>query len=187
MLCVETFNNSVFGISKLCSRSKHTPKERLFEEVDHHDFQRKSAWQFVIKRNRLSWVLMFPQPFPQTYADLQNAHFGIEDGQHLISIGKATPSRQPASYSWAFTEVVLGYEIVNNESKHAVDVINTGGKKTIYSHLKKYFCGTRFTRLPFHRLGDVCVSGKASRFDTIFFFVSVLIKRYQLSSYFFIQ
>ncbi|KAJ6988172.1 hypothetical protein NC653_021183 [Populus alba x Populus x berolinensis] len=133
MLCVETFNNSVFGISKLCSRSKHTPKERLFEEVDHHG--------------------------------------------------------QPASYSWAFTEVVLGYEIVNNESKHAVDVINTGGKKTIYSHLKKYFCGTRFTRLPFHKLGDVCVSGKASRFDTVFFFffVSVLIKRYQLSSYFFIQ
>ncbi|KAJ6988173.1 hypothetical protein NC653_021183 [Populus alba x Populus x berolinensis] len=33
------FNNSVFGISKLCSRSKHTPKERLFEEVDHHGRQ----------------------------------------------------------------------------------------------------------------------------------------------------
>ncbi|KAJ6903151.1 hypothetical protein NC651_020604 [Populus alba x Populus x berolinensis] len=98
--------------------------------------------------------------FPQTYADLQNAHFGIEDGQYLISIGKATSS----SYSWAFAEVILGYEIENNESKHAVDPINTGGKKTIYSHLKKYFCGTRFTRLPFlkrlkekHKLGDVCV------------------------------
>jgi hypothetical protein len=28
-----------------------------------------------------------------------------------------------------------GNEIVNNESKHAVEDINTGGKKTIYLHL----------------------------------------------------
>lgn len=44
-------------------------------------------------------------------------------------------SGQSASYLRAFTEVILGYEIVNNESKHAVDDINTGGKKTIYLHL----------------------------------------------------
>ncbi|KAJ6903152.1 hypothetical protein NC651_020604 [Populus alba x Populus x berolinensis] len=36
-LSICRFNNSVFGISKLCSRSKHTSKERLFEEVDHHE------------------------------------------------------------------------------------------------------------------------------------------------------
>ena len=35
----------------------------------------------------------FRNLFPQTYADLQNAHFGIEDGQYLIFIGKATSSR----------------------------------------------------------------------------------------------
>ncbi|KAG5240472.1 hypothetical protein IMY05_008G0107200 [Salix suchowensis] len=39
----------------------------------------------------------------------------------------------------------------------------------------KYFCGTLFTRLCFlerpkenHKLGDVCVHGKVSRFDTFF-------------------
>ncbi|KAL3582226.1 hypothetical protein D5086_016558 [Populus alba] len=46
---------------------------------------------------------VFPQPFPQTYADLQNAHFGIEDGQHLISIGNATPSRIARLHAMAIT------------------------------------------------------------------------------------
>ncbi|CAK7326733.1 unnamed protein product [Dovyalis caffra] len=109
------------------------------------------------------------QHFPRTYADLQNAHFGIDDGQYLISVGKVTSSRAvKASYSLAFAEVIVGCEIVNNESKPVIDNNNTGGKKTIYLHLKKYFRGTRFTCLPFlkrleekHKLGDVvCVSGK---------------------------
>jgi ATP-dependent DNA helicase RecG len=50
-------------------------------------------------------------------------------------------------------------------------------RKQFICTFKKYFCGTRFTRLPFlkrlkekHKLGDACVSGKASRFDTVFFF-----------------
>ncbi|KAB5544830.1 hypothetical protein DKX38_012942 [Salix brachista] len=75
-----------------------------------------------------------------------------------------------ASYLSAFTEVILGCEIMNNEFKHAIDDISTGGKITIYLHLKKYFCGTLFTRLCFlerpkenHKLGYVCVHGKVSR------------------------
>lgn len=50
-------------------------------------------------------------------------------------------------------------------------------RKQFICTFKKYFSGTSFTRLPFlkrlkekHKLGDVCVSGKASRFDTVFFF-----------------
>ena len=95
----------------------------------------------------------------------------------LISL-TVSLSGQSASYSWAFAEVILGYEIVNNESKHAVDPINTGGKKTIYSHLKKYFCGTRFTRLPFlkrlkekHKLGDACVVVRREGLILFFFFI----------------
>jgi hypothetical protein len=85
-----------------------------------------------------------------------------------------------ASYSLAFAEVIVACEIINNESKHLIDDNNSGGKKTIYLHLKKYFRGTRFTCLPFlkkveakHKLGDVvCVSGKVSRtspLDAFFF------------------
>ncbi|XP_011038654.1 PREDICTED: uncharacterized protein LOC105135468 isoform X3 [Populus euphratica] len=115
------------------------------------------------------------QHFPRTYADLQNAHFGIDDGQYLISVGKVTSSRAvKASYSLAFAEVIVACEIINNESKHLIDDNNTGGKKTIYLHLKKYFRGTRFTCLPFlkkveakHKLGDVvCVSGKVRTMST---------------------
>lgn len=79
-----------------------------------------------------------------------------------------------ASYSLAFAEVIVACEIVNNESKHLIDDNSTGGKKTIYLHLKKYFRGTRFTCLPFlkkveakHKLGDVvCVSGKVRTMST---------------------
>ncbi|KAJ6899133.1 ATP-dependent DNA helicase [Populus alba x Populus x berolinensis] len=115
------------------------------------------------------------QHFPRTYADLQNAHFGIDDGQYLISVGKVTSSRAVrASYSLAFAEVIVACEIINNESKHLIDDNSTGGKKTIYLHLKKYFRGTRFTCLPFlkkveakHNLGDVvCVSGKVRTMST---------------------
>ncbi|KAI9387032.1 hypothetical protein POPTR_010G112500v4 [Populus trichocarpa] len=115
------------------------------------------------------------QHFPRTYADLQNAHFGIDDGQYLISVGKVTSSRAvKASYSLAFAEVIVACEIINNESKHLIDDNNSGGKKTIYLHLKKYFRGTRFTCLPFlkkveakHKLGDVvCVSGKVRTMST---------------------
>lgn len=95
-------------------------------------------------------------------------HIDIVD--HFISMAVR------ASYLSAFTEVILGSEIMNNEFKHAIDDISTGGKMTIYLHLKKYFCGTLFTRLCFlerpkenHKLGDVCVHGKVSWFDTFFF------------------
>ncbi|KAJ6431718.1 hypothetical protein OIU84_019073, partial [Salix udensis] len=115
------------------------------------------------------------QHFPRTYADLQNAHFGIDDGQYLISVGKVTSSRAvKASYSLAFAEVIVACEIINNVSKHMIDDNNTEGKKTIYLHLKKYFRGTRFTYLPFlkkveakHKSGDVvCVSGKVRAMST---------------------
>lgn len=84
--------------------------------------------------------------------------------------------------------------LTTNRSMRLMTLILEERKQFICT-FKKYFCGTRFTRLPFlkrlkekHKLGDACVSGKASRFDTVFFFfLSVLIKRYQLSSYFFIQ
>uniref|UniRef100_A0A6N2KSS2 Uncharacterized protein n=1 Tax=Salix viminalis TaxID=40686 RepID=A0A6N2KSS2_SALVM len=82
-------------------------------------------------------------------------------------IPSAMKSYVRASYLSAFTEVILGCEIMNNEFKHAIDDISAGGKITIYLHLKKYFCGTLFTRLCFlerpkenHKLGDVCVHGK---------------------------
>lgn len=115
------------------------------------------------------------QHFPRTYADLQNAHFGIDDGQYLISVGKVTSSRAvKASYSLAFAEVIVACEIINNVSKHMIDDNNTEGKKTIYLHLKKYFRGTRFTYQPFlkkveakHKSGDVvCVSGKVRAMST---------------------
>lgn len=31
--------------------------------------------------------------FPRTYADLQNAQVGIDDGQYLISVGRILSSR----------------------------------------------------------------------------------------------
>ncbi|CAK9165227.1 unnamed protein product [Ilex paraguariensis] len=111
--------------------------------------------------------------FPRTYADLQNAQVGIEDGQYLIFVGKILSSRGiKASYSFSFLEVVVGCEVVDIESTsgHMVDEIDSGSKRMIYLHLKKFFRGTRFTFQPFlrslqekYKEGDiVCVSGKVS-------------------------
>ncbi|KAK4608693.1 hypothetical protein RGQ29_002197 [Quercus rubra] len=109
--------------------------------------------------------------FPRTYADLQNAQTGIDDGQYLIFIGKILSSRGiRASYSFSFLEVVVGCEIAENQSnpEHTAEDIGSKEKKTIYLHLKKFFRGSRFTFQPFlksieakHKEGEiVCVSGK---------------------------
>ncbi|TQD75533.1 hypothetical protein C1H46_038929 [Malus baccata] len=109
--------------------------------------------------------------FPRTYADLQNAQMKIDDGQYLIFIGKVLSSRGiKASSSFSFIEVVVGCEIMDDEStEHMNDSADSRRKKTISLHLKKFFRGARFTSLPFlrlvegkHKEGDfVCVSGKA--------------------------
>ncbi|XP_068332408.1 ATP-dependent DNA helicase homolog RECG, chloroplastic-like [Pyrus communis] len=108
--------------------------------------------------------------FPRTYADLQNAQMKIDDGQYLIFIGKVLSSRGiKASSSFSFIEVVVGCEIMDDEStEHLNDSADSRRKKTISLHLKKFFRGARFTSLPFlrlvegkHKEGDfVCVSGK---------------------------
>ncbi|CAK9324053.1 unnamed protein product [Citrullus colocynthis] len=108
--------------------------------------------------------------FPRAYADLRNPQVNIDDGQYLIFIGKVLSSRGiRASYSFSFLEVVVGCEIAERETNSGCTVDNnTGGKKIIYLHLKKFFRGTRFTFQPFlrslgekHKEGEiVCVSGK---------------------------
>ncbi|XP_038892968.1 ATP-dependent DNA helicase homolog RECG, chloroplastic isoform X2 [Benincasa hispida] len=108
--------------------------------------------------------------FPRTYADLRNPQVKIDDGQYLIFIGKVLSSRGiRASYSFSFLEVVVGCEIAERESNSGcMTNDNTGGKKIIYLHLKKFFRGSRFTFQPFlrslgekHKEGEiVCVSGK---------------------------
>ncbi|KAK3004993.1 hypothetical protein RJ639_018087 [Escallonia herrerae] len=108
--------------------------------------------------------------FPRTYADLQNAQIGIDDGQYLIFVGKIMSSRGiRASRSFSFLEVVVGCEVADTDStsEHTEEHDNIS-KRTIYLHLKKFFRGTRFTCQPFlrslqekHKEGDiVCVSGK---------------------------
>ncbi|XP_020229053.2 ATP-dependent DNA helicase homolog RECG, chloroplastic isoform X2 [Cajanus cajan] len=109
--------------------------------------------------------------FPRSYANLQNAHAKIDDGQYLIFVGKVLSSRGvKANYSFSFLEVVVGCQIAQSEStsecvtSDAIDV----QEKTIYLHLKKFFRGSRFTFKPFlksleekYQEGDiVCVSGK---------------------------
>lgn len=108
--------------------------------------------------------------FPRTYADLQNAQIGIDDGQYFIFVGKVLSSRGiKASFSFSFLEVVVGCEVVDSDSAtEMTDDIDNRSKKTIYLHLKKYFRGTRFAFQPFlrslqekHKEGDtVCISGK---------------------------
>ncbi|KAF6163533.1 hypothetical protein GIB67_002538 [Kingdonia uniflora] len=108
--------------------------------------------------------------FPRTYADLKNANAEVEDGNYLISIGKIISSRGVrASSSFAFTEVVVGCEVNNDQNPELASVLDgTMEKKMIYLHLKKFFRGTRFTNPYFlrsieskNREGDaVCVSGK---------------------------
>ncbi|XP_028776611.1 ATP-dependent DNA helicase homolog RECG, chloroplastic isoform X2 [Neltuma alba] len=109
--------------------------------------------------------------FPRTYADLQNAHSQITDGQYLIFVGKILSSRGvKASFSFSFLEVVVECQVVVSESamQHVTGNITDNGKETVYLHLKKFFRGTRFTCKPFlnslaekYQKGDLaCVSGK---------------------------
>ncbi|KAF9673989.1 hypothetical protein SADUNF_Sadunf10G0081100 [Salix dunnii] len=146
---------------------------RQRRQLENCGFYTVGTWAHILVASMQLRKLL--QHFPRTYADLQNAHFGIDDGQYLISVGKVTSSRAvKASYSLAFAEVIVACEIINNVSKQLIDDNNTEGKKTIYLHLKKYFRGTRFTYLPFlkkveakHKLGDVvCVSGKVRAMST---------------------
>ncbi|GAB4840403.1 hypothetical protein Ancab_021171 [Ancistrocladus abbreviatus] len=109
--------------------------------------------------------------FPRSYADLQNPHVGIEDGQYLIFAGRIISSRGVrASYSLSFLEVIVEGEVGCHEStsESNMDDVVCGRKKTINLHLKKFLRGARFTSRPFlvnlqqkHKVGDmVCVSGK---------------------------
>lgn len=78
----------------------------------------------------------------------------------------------------------MGCEIAENQStsEHAVDDIDSKGKKTIYLHLKKFFRGTRFTYQPFlkslegkYKEGEiVCVSGKVSFLELLALFFDVV-------------
>ncbi|KAL8196413.1 hypothetical protein R6Q57_024708 [Mikania cordata] len=115
--------------------------------------------------------------FPRTYADLQNAQNTINDGQYLIFIGKVKSSRGiKASCSLSFLEVIVSCEIAENGSASAcmVPENNSGSKRTVYLHLKKFFRGARFTYQPFlislqekQKVGDiVCVSGKVRSMRT---------------------
>lgn len=77
-----------------------------------------------------------------------------------------------AGCSFSFLEVIVGCEIADTETTSGDEVVNidSGQKKKIYLHLKKFFRGTRFTSIPFlksiegkHKVGEfVCVSGKVS-------------------------
>ncbi|KAF9592955.1 hypothetical protein IFM89_019259 [Coptis chinensis] len=109
--------------------------------------------------------------FPRTYADLQNAHGEIVDGNYMISFGRILSSRGiRASSSFSFLEVVVACDIANDlaASECKNDQYATEAKKKIYLHLKKFFRGARFTNTYFlksiqskHKEGDyVCVSGK---------------------------
>ncbi|KAK7273827.1 hypothetical protein RIF29_14891 [Crotalaria pallida] len=109
--------------------------------------------------------------FPRSYANLQNAHAEIDDGQYLIFVGKVLSSRGVrASCSFSFLEVIVGCQISDSESasEHLTGTATEGQEKTIYLHLKKFFRGTRFTYTPFLRSlekkyqeGDIaCVCGK---------------------------
>ncbi|KAI3433162.1 uncharacterized protein J3R85_007042 [Psidium guajava] len=125
----------------------------------------------LLEKNDFHTIRKLLNHFPRTYADLQNAHIGIQDGQYLISVGRILSSRGiRAGLSFSFLEVVVGCEIADDRStwEHMNVDLHAKEKKTIYLHLKKFFRGTRFTSHSFlrilqekHRVGDiVCVSGK---------------------------
>ncbi|XP_056164361.1 ATP-dependent DNA helicase homolog RECG, chloroplastic [Syzygium oleosum] len=125
----------------------------------------------LLEKNDFHTIRKMLNHFPRTYADLQNAHIGIQDGQYLISVGRILSSRGiRAGCSFSFLEVVVGCEIADDKStwEHMDGDLDAKEKKTIYLHLKKFFRGTRFTSQSFlrilqekHRVGDiVCVSGK---------------------------
>ncbi|KAH1087160.1 hypothetical protein GLYMA_07G164900v4 [Glycine max] len=105
--------------------------------------------------------------FPRSYANLQNAHAKIDDGQYLIFVGKVLSSRGvKANFSFSFLEVVVGCQVAESES--APEHVTIDVQKTVYLHLKKFFRGSRFTFKAFlknlaekYQEGDiVCVSGK---------------------------
>ncbi|XP_043693969.1 ATP-dependent DNA helicase homolog RECG, chloroplastic isoform X1 [Telopea speciosissima] len=108
--------------------------------------------------------------FPRTYADLQNPHGEIDDGNYLIFFGKVSSSRGiKAGAAFSFLEVVVVCEMATSEvssEPNSDDLIGEG--KKIYLHLKKFYKGARFTNRNFllclqskHQEGDlVCVSGK---------------------------
>ncbi|KAL2347668.1 hypothetical protein Fmac_001668 [Flemingia macrophylla] len=109
--------------------------------------------------------------FPRSYANLQNAHAKIDEGQYLIFVGKVLSSRGvKANYSFSFLEVVVGCQIAQRESgsEHVTDDAIDMQEKSIHLHLKKFFRGSRFTFKPFLKSleekyqegGIVCVSGK---------------------------
>lgn len=111
--------------------------------------------------------------FPRTYADLQNSNMGIEDGQYVIFVGRILSSRAiKAINPLSILEVIVQSEVDHMaKSEGESDDSNSGKKKTIYFHLKKYLRGHRFTSWRFlkvlekkHKEGDiVCVSGKVRR------------------------
>ncbi|XP_022643069.1 ATP-dependent DNA helicase homolog RECG, chloroplastic isoform X3 [Vigna radiata var. radiata] len=109
--------------------------------------------------------------FPRSYANMQNGHAKIDDGEYLIFVGKVLSSRGvKANYSLSFLEVVVGCEIAESECGFEHVTTNAIGvqERTIYLHLKKFFRGSRFTFKAFlqrlaekYQEGDiVCVSGK---------------------------
>lgn len=125
----------------------------------------------LLEKNDFHTIRKLLNHFPRTYADLQNAHIGIQDGQYLISVGRILSSRGiRAGLSFSFLEVVVSCEIADDRAawEHMNGDLDAKEKKTIYLHLKKFFRGTRFTSQSFlrilqekHRVGDiVCVSGK---------------------------
>lgn len=83
-----------------------------------------------------------------------------------------------AGCSFSFLEVIVGCEITDSKTSSGDEVVNidSGRRKKIYLHLKKFFRGTRFASLPFlkniegkHKVGEfVCVSGKVSLWFCIF-------------------
>lgn len=111
--------------------------------------------------------------YPRTYADLQNAQVGIEDGQYFIFVGKISSSRGVKATSLSFLEVVVACEVAetSSNSECVIGESENQGTTTIYLHLKKFFRGTRFTFYSFlrslagkHKVGDiVCVSGKVRK------------------------
>ncbi|CAN6233742.1 unnamed protein product [Urochloa humidicola] len=111
------------------------------------------------------------QHFPRTYADLQNPHGPIEDGQYIMLFGTVISSRGiKVKSTLGFLEVVVGCSIVETELSSSVS--HSGAEqKTIHLHLKKFFSGTRFSSQYFlncmsakHKEGDlVYVSGKIKK------------------------
>lgn len=107
--------------------------------------------------------------FPRSYANLQNAHGNIYDGQYLMFVGEILSSRGVrANCSISLLEVIVGCQIADKESdiEHVTDKV--GKTKTVYLHLKRFFRGTRFTFKGFlnsiankYQVRDIaCVSGK---------------------------